>query len=138
MFFVSKSNKIPFLIFHNSIIAQNHGIFQFASYLNLLVRFKMFSWIFSFFLGKEFYSFLSISFPFYSFLFYVLHRIHLIFLKGGELWFSVLILEQLLFKPMEKLSMDFFFRWPKINFTNSYISYFFSWLSFFSWWSNFW
>lgn len=105
---MSKSNKIPFLIFHNSIIVQNHGIFQFAYYLKFLVQFKMFCWIFSFFLAGKDYGFLSISFTFYSFLLYILHGIHFSFLKGGVLWFSVLILEQLFFKPMEKLSMEFF------------------------------
>lgn len=104
---MSKSNKIPFLIFHNSIIVQNHGIFQFASYLKFLVQFKMFSWIFSFLLADKFYGFLSISFTFYSFLLYILHGIHFSFLKRGG-GFDFLILEQLLFKPMEKLSMGFF------------------------------
>lgn len=122
---MSKSNKISFLIFHNSIIVQNHGIFSFI-YLKFFVQFKVFAWIFSFFLGEEFYDFLFISFIFYSFWLSLLHGIHLIFLKRGEFWFSPLISDQLLFKPMEKLSMEFFlFKWPKINFIISYITFLF-------------
>ena len=135
MFFVSKSNKIPFLIFHNSIIVQNHGIFQFASYLKFLVQFKMFSWIFSFFLADKFYGFLSISFTFYSFLLYILHGIHFSFLKGGlRNWFSNF--RATAFQAYGKVVNGIFsVRWHTINFTISYISYFFFWLSLFSWWS---
>lgn len=77
------------------------------------------------------YPFLSHSIAFYCI--YCMESTS-VFLKEGGIWFSNF--RATAFQAYGKVVNGIFpVRWRKINSTISYISYFFSWLSLFSWWS---